>query len=137
MAHLTFKGNSYYAVFSVNGKRVRKRIGRLGRMEAKKLLRQVEADFERDRLNFNEIKRISLYEFVNKYMEYTETNKAESSYKRELKVVSHVKSFFGNIPVSGIDSHMIETYDSLSLLPFLLSYLAYLTCSHFITKYRI
>ncbi len=112
MAHLTFKGKSYYAVFNLNLKRVWRRIGRVGKKEAKKLLRYLEVEFERDRLNVHEIKKISLYEYIDKYMDYTKTNKAESSYKRELKVTNHLKSFFGNVPLNRIASHTIEIHKS-------------------------
>lgn len=87
MASLTFNHGSYFAVFSIGQKKKWKKIGKVNKREAKRILKQLEIDYERNRLNLLEMKQITLYEFIELYMDYTKTNKALSSYQRERKIV--------------------------------------------------
>jgi site-specific recombinase XerD len=111
MASLTFNHGSYYAVFSVSGsKKIWRRIGKVTRVEAKQILKRLEREYELDRLNLNETKPITVYEYAHKYMEYCRTNKAVSTYERELTVVDHIKPFLGNVLLTKVDNQKIESY---------------------------
>lgn len=110
MASLIFNHGSYYAVFSLDGRKFWKKIGKIERKEAKKILKHLELEFEKDRLNLTEIKQITFFDYIEKYLEYCLANKAPGSYHRELKVMKPIKAFFGNIPLITIDAQMIEAY---------------------------
>lgn len=110
MASLVFKHKSYYGVFSVRTKKRWIKIGKVGKKEAAKILKRLELEFAKDRLNLYETKPTSFYDFVNMYLEYAKTNKADSTYKREQEIVIYLKKFFGNISIAKIDSHRIEAY---------------------------
>ncbi|HXG31275.1 MAG TPA: tyrosine-type recombinase/integrase, partial [Thermodesulfobacteriota bacterium] len=110
MASLVFNHGAYFAVFSVSGKKIWRKIGKVDKKEAKRILKQLELEFEKDRLNIHEIKHITLFDYIERYMEYCLTNKAPGSYNRELKVMKPLKAFFGNIPLTKIDTQMIESY---------------------------
>ena len=110
MASLTFKGKCYYAVFNLSGRKLWKRIGRVDKREAKKILKKLELEFEKDRLNLQEIKQITLFDYIEKYLEFALANKAQGSYEREVKIMKPIKVFFGNILLTKIENQMIESY---------------------------
>ncbi|MER3447471.1 MAG: hypothetical protein C4291_11825 [Candidatus Dadabacteria bacterium] len=110
MGYLTFKGKSYYAIFAVSGRKIWKKIGRVDKREAKRILKQLSLEFEKDRLNIREIKYITLFDYIERYLEYCLANKATSTYRREAVVMKPQKEFFGNIPITRIDTQMIESY---------------------------
>ena len=53
MASLAFKGGSYYGIFSKGGKKKWLKIGRVDKKQAKKILRQLELEYSKDRLNLS------------------------------------------------------------------------------------
>jgi site-specific recombinase XerD len=110
MASLTYKHGSYYAVFSISGNKKWKRIGKVTRVEAKQILKQLEREYELDRLNLNTIRKITLYKYSDSYLDYCKANKAFSSYKREQQIVEHIKAFLRDIPLTKIDNQMIESF---------------------------
>ena len=110
MASLTFKHGSYYGIFSLNGKKKWIKLGNVDKKEARKLLKRLELEVGMQRLNLNDIKPISFFSYVNIYLEYSKTNKAPLTYKRE-KEASHIlKKYFEDIPLSEIDSYRIESF---------------------------
>jgi site-specific recombinase XerD len=110
MASLVFNHGSYYAVFSIAGIKLWKKIGKVDKKEGKQILKKLELEFEKDRLNLQEIKQITLFDYIEKYLEYALANKAQGSYDREVKIMKPIKAFFGNIPLTKIDNQMIESY---------------------------
>ncbi|HSG30099.1 MAG TPA: tyrosine-type recombinase/integrase [Thermodesulfobacteriota bacterium] len=112
MASLTFKGGSYYGVFSKAGKKKWLKIGRVDKKEAKKILKQLELDYSKDRLNLSSPLVPTLYQYLNKYFVYSKTNKAHSTYTIELEITKTIKKYFGDIELSKIDSISIENYKS-------------------------
>ncbi|MDA2919074.1 tyrosine-type recombinase/integrase [Desulfobacterota bacterium AH_259_B03_O07] len=110
MPSLRFNHGSYFAVFSIAGRKIWKKIGRVDKREAKRILKKLELEFERDRLNLRELKQISLFDYAERYLEYTRTNKAVSSYERERKILDHIKRFFSNLPLTKMDTQKIESY---------------------------
>ncbi len=87
MASLVFNHGSYFAVFSVSTRKIWKKIGKVDKKEAKQILRNLELEIEKERLNLVEIKQITLFDYIEKYLPYAQANKADSSYYRELKII--------------------------------------------------
>ncbi len=115
MASLVYKHSSYYAVFSVGAKKRWVKIGSVEKREARRILKKLEIEFTKDRLNLIDTKEISLYEFIDGYWEYAITNKAKSTCIRESGVIKALKSHFKNISLSKIDNQLIEGYKAMRL----------------------
>jgi len=115
MASLVYKHKSYYAVFSINGKKKWIKIGRVDKKGASKLLKQLELEHVKGKLCLNPTKPIHLFDFLKKYFTYCKTNKALSTYEREIFITASIKSFFGNIQLDKIDNIGIENYKSKRL----------------------
>ncbi|MCH7927903.1 MAG: tetratricopeptide repeat protein [Candidatus Dadabacteria bacterium] len=110
MASLAFKAGSYYAVFSRGIKKKWLRIGRVDKKQAKKMLRQLELEYNKDRLNLSLPSNLTLDQYLEKYFEYTKTNKAISTYTIELEITKAIKRYFDDIELSKIDSLAVENY---------------------------
>ncbi len=115
MASLIYKHNSYYAVFSINGKKKWIRIGQVTKAEARRVLKRLELEYIKDKLFLNSTPPTYLYDYINEYSIYCKTNKALSTHKRELSVFPVIKSFFGNILLDKIDNRGVEKYKSQRL----------------------
>lgn len=112
MASLTFKGGSYYGVFSRGIRKKWLKIGRVNKKEAKKILRQLELDYSKYRLNLSSPIAPTLYKYLEQYFEYCKTNKAKSTYSIELEITKAIKKYFGDIELSKITTQSIEKYKS-------------------------
>ena len=64
MASLVCKCKSYYAVFSINGKKKWVKIGKVDKKEARKLLKELELEHVKGNLPLNNSKRILLHDYV-------------------------------------------------------------------------
>ncbi len=115
MAYLLYNHGSYYGVFTHTGRKHWVRIGRVDKQNARKILRQLEVEYAKDRLNLTEVKPITLFEFFDKYLDYTKANKAQSTHKRELQILTHIREYFGNIFLRKITNQMIEGYKTKRL----------------------
>ncbi len=115
MASLAYKHNSYYAVFSINRKKKWIRIGRVDKKEARKILKQLELEHIKGRLDIRETKEILFYDYIDQYLKYCKTNKAKSTYKREIQAIKHLKISFGNLSLAKIDNKCIEDYKSIRI----------------------
>ncbi|MDA2918584.1 hypothetical protein MYX76_03650 [Desulfobacterota bacterium AH_259_B03_O07] len=119
MASLVYNHKSYYAVFSVSGKKKWIKIGRVDKKKAKQILRKLEIEFTKDRLNLEEVKSITLYEFIDEYIEFAKTNKSIATCKRELEIMHILKSNLGDIPLQKIDTQKIEEYKTNRISQFI------------------
>jgi hypothetical protein len=79
MAYLVYKHNSYHAIFSKSGKKHWIKIGNVDKKQAKQVLKQLELEFAKDRLNLNQTKTITLFDFIGKYLEYAQANSLQSN----------------------------------------------------------
>ena len=113
MASLVNRKGIYYAVFSFRSKKRWIKIGDVSNKEATKIIKKLELELIKDRLNILEINPPLFYEFLDNYLDYALTNKADRTVKREHSVIKNLKSFFGNIELKRIDSYRI---DSIRLL---------------------
>jgi len=112
MASLVYKHKSYYAVFSINRKKKWIRIGSVDKKDARKVLKQLEIEHLKGKLGIRDTREILFYEFLEQYLNYCKTNKAVSTYKRELDVTKHLRSCFGNVYLGKIDNKEIEDFKS-------------------------
>lgn len=112
MASLAFRGGSYYGIFSKGGKKKWLKIGRVDKKDAKKILRQLELEYSKDRLNLSLPVDLTLNQYLEKYFDYTKTNKANSTYTIELEITKAIKNYFGDIDLFKIDSLAVENYKS-------------------------
>lgn len=110
MASLVLNHGSYYAVFSITGRKKWVKIGSVDRANARKILKQLEVEFAKDRLNLTQPKRITFYEFANEYLQYASVNKAGNTLIIETKVCKQLKEDWGNILLVRINKQMIELY---------------------------
>ncbi len=115
MASLVYKHKSYYAVFSINSKKKWIKLGKIGKKEANKLLKQLELTYTKEKLLLISVKPTYLYDYVAEYLIYCKINKALSTHKREVTITSSIKSYFGNIPLDKIDNRGVEKYKSKKL----------------------
>ncbi|MFI5323434.1 MAG: tyrosine-type recombinase/integrase, partial [Thermodesulfobacteriota bacterium] len=115
MASLAYKHNSYYAVFSIKGKKKWIRIGRVDKKEAKKLLKYMELEHIKGRLEIKETEEILFYDYIDEYLKYSKTNKATTTYERELQAIKQLQLCFGNICLGNIDNKSIENYKSIRI----------------------
>lgn len=112
MASLVFKAGSYYGIFSRGKKKKWLKIGRVDKKQAAKMLRQLELEYNKDRLNLSLPTNLTLDQYLLKYFEYTKTNKAISTYNIELEITKAIKKFFKDIELSKINTLAIENYKS-------------------------
>ena len=110
MASLVNKKGTYYAVFSISRKKRWVKIGNIPNKEARQILKKLELEFIKGRLNLLEVTPPLLYEYLQTYLDYAVTNKASRTIKREHAVIKALKSFFGNTELKKIDSLSIERY---------------------------
>ena len=110
MASLVNKKGTYYAVFSISRKKRWVKIGNIPNKEARQILKKLELEFIKGRLNLLEVTPPLLYEYLQTYLDYAVTNKAFRTIKREHAVIKALKSFFGNTELKKIDSLSIERY---------------------------
>ena len=110
MAYLGTKNRTYYAVFSINGSKKWIRIGNVDRKEARKVLRELELEHLRGKLDLKEKKEILLFDYLSEYLEHTRINKAKNTHRLEQGIASCLKAFFGNILLAEIDNRAIEGY---------------------------
>lgn len=115
MASLAYKHNSYYAIFSISGKKKWIRIGKVDKKGARRILKQMEIEHIKGRLDIRETKEILFYDYIDQYLKYCKTNKTSSTYKRELEVIKHLKSCFGNVALSKVDNKTIEDFKSIRI----------------------
>lgn len=110
MAYLVYKKSICYAVFSISGRKKWIRIGNVKKKEARVILKDLEVKHALDRFNISVQKNISLFDFTEKYLEYSLTNKAKSTHRREIFAFKSIKNFIGNVLLTKIDSELIEKY---------------------------
>lgn len=112
MASLQRKNGKYWAVFAEGGKRKWLKIGEVSKSKAKAILKELEAEHARDRLDLLHLKKITFFSFAEIYLRFVKTNKSLSSFKREAYTVGKLKELYGDIPLTKVDSQSVENYKS-------------------------
>lgn len=109
------KGNNWYVDYYLKGRRKRKKIG-----PSKKLAEQVLKDIQvkvakGEYLGVFEEEKILFSDFAQRYLAFSRTNKAFSSYKRDLVSSNSFLPVFGEKYLFEIIPHMIEEYKTKRL----------------------
>jgi integrase len=102
------KGAYWYLDYAVDGRRVRKRVGRSKRL-AELALADVHVKLERKELGF-QTKDRDLAGFVAEYLDYAKTNKSRGSYVRNEIVLRTFKDFARVERLRAITPQLIENY---------------------------
>lgn len=110
MAGLAKKGNTYYALFSINGKTKWKRIGIMPYKDTLKVLKNMEATFDKEKVGLQEIKSITFNDFSPLYLNYSKTNKAYRTCERDRTSIRTITPYFRNMILEAIDNRNIELY---------------------------
>ncbi len=102
------KGTAWYADYSLEGRRIRKRLGRSKRL-AQLALADIEIKLERKELGFAAKDR-RLSDFIEEYLNYAKGNKAEQSYQRDELTLRHFTGFIKADKLSAITATKLEAY---------------------------
>ena len=102
------KGASWYLDYAVDGRRVRKRIGRSKRL-AELALADTQVKLERKEIGFAAKDR-KLSDFIQEYLNYAKSNKAEQSYQRDELTLRHFTEFIQADKLSAITATKLEAY---------------------------
>ena len=79
MASLVHKHNSYYAIFSIKEKHKWIRIGKVDKKQAMKVLKKLDLDHIKGRLNLRQTKDILLYDLLEEYLKFSKSNNARNT----------------------------------------------------------
>lgn len=107
------KGTHWYVDYSVDGRRVRKRVGRSKKL-ADLALSDVQVKIERKELGF-QTKDKNLADFIAECLDYAKTNKSHGSYVRNEIVLRTFKEFAKIERLRGITPQLIESYKKFRL----------------------
>lgn len=104
------KGPIWYADYAVDGRRVRKRLGRSKKL-AELALADIEVKLERKELGFAAKDR-RLQDFIAEYLNYAKGNKAPKSYERDVFTLKHFTEFMQVDKLSAVTAAKLEAYKS-------------------------
>ena len=93
MATLRAKGHRYFVDYRVNGRRVRKAIGKSKRI-AELALKDIEVKIERQEIGFVE-RDSELSKLFEEFLSYGNTHHAPSSQKRYKAIVDNFNTYLG------------------------------------------
>ena len=102
------KGAAWYVDYSLDGRRIRKRLGRSKRL-AELALADIEVKLERKELAFAAKDR-KLSDFIREYLTYAKGNKAEQSYQRDELTLRHFTDFIRADKLSAVTATKLEAY---------------------------
>lgn len=102
------KGTHWYVDYSVDGRRMRKRVGRSKKL-ADLALSDIQVKIERKELGF-QTKDKNLADFIVECLDYAKTNKSRGSYVRNEIVLRTFKAFAKIERLRGITPQLIESY---------------------------
>jgi len=110
MAGLTKKGQTYYALFSINGKTKWKKIGKVSFKDAKEHLRKLESQYDKNRIGLLYIEQITFNEYSVEYLKFSKANKAQGTWERDITSTRALSAYFGDMLLSSINNRHIDIY---------------------------
>ncbi|MBF0522876.1 MAG: site-specific integrase [Candidatus Omnitrophica bacterium] len=114
MATLRAKGGRYFVDYRVNGRRVRRAIGKSKKV-AELALKDIEVKIERQEIGFVE-KDIELNKLFEEFASYSNTHHAPSSQNRYRAIIDNFKRFLSGSPyikkISQLTPKFIEDYQA-------------------------
>ena len=102
------KGVYWYLDYNVDGRRLRKRVGRSKRL-ADLALADIQVKLERKELGF-QAKDKGLADFIVEYLAYSKSNKARQSYERDTYIIKNFTDFIKADKLSAITPGKLEAY---------------------------
>ena len=94
-----------------NGRRYRRVIGT--KRQAEKVQRKLEAEIVEGKWKIRETEDVPFSTLVLEYLEYTETNKAASTFSvNRYRIEAHLLPYFGDTLLSQITPQMVDGYKS-------------------------
>ncbi len=102
------KGTVWYVDYFLDGRRIRKRLGRSRRL-AELALADIQVKLERKELGFAAKDR-RFEDFVEEYLRYAKGNKAEESYQRDVLTLKHFTEFIKADKLSAVNAAKLEAY---------------------------
>ncbi|MFA6029226.1 MAG: tyrosine-type recombinase/integrase [Elusimicrobiota bacterium] len=102
------KGRYWYLDYAVDGRRVRKRVGKSKRL-AELALADVQVKLERKELGFTAKDR-ALDDFLREYLAYSKGNKAPQSYARDIRILKLFTEFLQVDRLSAVTAARLEAY---------------------------
>jgi len=105
MATLRVRNGTYFADYRINGRRIRKKLGRSKRI-AELALKDIEVKIARGELGF-EAKDSDLDRLFEEYLTYSQTNHSPASQKRYKAILANFEGFLSNYPYLTKTSHLV------------------------------
>ena len=102
------KGTNWYLDYAVDGRRIRKRVGKSKRL-AELALADVQVKLERKELGFTAKDR-GFAEFIQEYLAYSKGNKAAQSYDRDIRILKVFSDFMQANKLSAVTAARLEAY---------------------------
>lgn len=81
----------------------------MSKTSAKEVLKKLEEDFDKRKFGVVDEKEIPFKDYAEEYLEYSKSNKAINSYKRDKTSMQSLLKHF-TVPLPRITSHLIEKY---------------------------
>ncbi|MGE5445558.1 MAG: tyrosine-type recombinase/integrase, partial [Ignavibacteriales bacterium] len=110
MASLTSKRGIWYGVFTINYKQKWIKIGRMSKTGAKEVLRKLEESYDKKKFGIIDEKLIPFEGYAQEYLEFSKTNKAKQSYRRDRTSMHSLLRFFRSIYLPRLSTHLIEQF---------------------------
>ncbi|HEX3035163.1 MAG TPA: tyrosine-type recombinase/integrase [Thermodesulfobacteriota bacterium] len=82
----------------------------MSKTAAKEVLRKLEGEYDRKKFGIVDEKLIPFEEFSKEYLEYSKTNKAEESHRRDKTSMQNLNRFFRSIHLPRLTTHLIEQF---------------------------
>lgn len=110
------RGQNYYLYLTVKGRRYRKSL----RTSSKRVALQIEADLKAkiargEYLGTLRQKKVTFMDFASEYLSFSKSNKAYSSYQRDIWSIKKLNRFFGNEYLFNITPKSVENYKNQRL----------------------
>ena len=96
MATLYHRYGSWWAIFTIDYKQKWVKIGKMSKTSAKEALRKLAEDYEKKKSGLFDEKKISFEEYSKEYLEFSKSNKAVNSFKRDITSLKSLVLYFGN-----------------------------------------
>lgn len=105
------KGETIWVIhYRIGSKQKMKTIGKTDKRTAQKVFTQFMADLARNSFGINEIKRVTLSDYIKEYLEYAAIEKAPSTLAREGRILRKLKNFTGELFLTDITIKLLEDY---------------------------
>ncbi len=109
------KGNNWYIDYYYKGKRKRKKVGPSKKL-AQQVLKDVQVKIARgEYLGVYEDKKVPFKDFAQRYLEFSKTNKAPSTHRRDRVSMASLVPAFGEKYLYEISPQMVEEYKAKRL----------------------